>query len=205
MKLKSFILFLFATIVVLVPANIHAADSAEKILSKCAAKVNESPSISIKFTLTYSNQMLPCDIIISKNKYRLSSKEMQVWYDGTTQWTYITSNKQLSITEPTMDELLESNPFAIINNYAKAYTSKVLNSKDLKVELTAKSKSSSISKAVVSINAATYLPSKIEVTLSNGTTMTATAGTTTIGKLLPVSTFIYNKAKFPAEEIVDLR
>lgn len=205
MKLRNIIILLSVICAFFVPARMSAAETADQILAKCAQKVNSSPSISIKFVLSFDNNKLPCDLLISKDKYHLSSNGMQVWYDGKTQWTYINDTKQLSITEPTTDELLESNPFAILNHYKKAYSCKRLSGKGLEIQLTAKSKASSIQKAVVSIDPRTYLPSKVVVTISNGKIMTAAAGTTTIGKLLPAKTFIYNKAKFPAKETIDLR
>lgn len=205
MKLKNLLFLTITALLLLFPGRAAAAESAEHILARCAKAINTAPSISLKFTLEFDKHILPCDLIMSKNKYRLSSKEMQVWYDGATQWTYLTANKQLSITEPTIDELLESNPFAIINNYSKAYTCRKLNGSEQRIELKAKSKATGIQNAIVTVNPKTNLPTKVVVTLSNGTSMTASAATTTVGKLPPSSTFIYNKDKFPAKEIVDLR
>lgn len=205
MKIKRLI-YLFAIVcAVFMATSASAAETADQILAKCAQKVNNTPSISIKFVLSYDNNMLPCNLVISKDKYHLSSKDMQVWYDGRTQWTYLIATQQLSITEPTPDELMESNPFAILNHYKKSYTSKKANGKGLNIELTAKSKANSIQKAVVSINPKTYLPNKVTITLSNGKTLTASAGTVTEGKLLPSKTFKYDKVPYPAKEITDLR
>lgn len=205
MKIKK-ITYLFVLLIALfVPAVAQAAESADQILAKCAAKVNGAPSISVKFTLEYGNKRMPCNIVISKDKYHLSSNDVKVWYDGTTQWTYLIAGKQLSITEPTAEELLESNPFAILNHYSKAYSCKKLAGSGINIQLTSKSKAGSIRKAVVSINPKTYLPTKVVVTLSNGQTMSASAGSAVIGKLLPSKTFVYNEKAFPAKETADLR
>jgi len=205
MKIKNIIYLIALFVAILVPAVAHAADSADQILAKCAAKVNGAPSISVKFTLEYGNKRMPCDLLISKEKYHMSSNDMKIWYDGATQWTYLIAGKQLSITEPTAEELLESNPFAILNHYSKAYSCKKLAGNGINIQLTAKSKASSIRKAVVSINPKTYLPTKVVVTLSNGQTMSASAVSTEIGKLLPSKTFVYNEKALPAKETVDLR
>lgn len=205
MKLQRLIYLLTIVCATFVASGAYAAETADQILAKCAQKVNNTPSISMKFVLSFDNNQLPCNLVISKEKYHLSSKDMQVWYDGVTQWTYLTATQQLSITEPTPDELMECNPFAILNHYKKAYTSKKIVGKGLNIELTAKATANSVQKAVISINPKTNLPSKVTITLSNGKTLTATAGTVLEGKLLPSKTFKYDKVPYPAKEITDLR
>lgn len=187
------------------PAAGGAAETASQIIAKCAAKVSASPSIKFKFTLQYGERTSPCDITVARQRYRMSSPEMEVWYDGTTQWTYAKAQKELSITEPTADELLESNPFAILSHYDKVYKCRRLSGKGLSIEMTARSAASTVRKAVVNIDSATYLPQKLIVTLSNGRTFTASVGTATVGKELPASYFIYDKKQYPAVETVDLR
>jgi len=202
-RLSALILSVVAAL--LVPVESHAVETASQIIAKCAAKVSASPSFKLKFTLRYGDRSSVCDLTLAKQKYRLSSPEMEVWYDGTTQWTYTVAQKELSITEPTADELLECNPFAILNHYDKAYACRRLSGKGIDIELVAKSAASSVRKAVVSISHSTYLPEKLTVTLSNGRTFSATVSTAVAGKALDSSYFTYDKKKFPALETVDLR
>ena len=202
-RLSAFILLLVAALAAPFPA--HAVETASQIIAKCAAKVSAAPSLKLKFTLQYGDKSSPCDITVAKQKYRLSSPEMEVWYDGNTQWTYAVAQRELSITEPTADELLECNPFAILNHYAKVYTCRRLSGNGNDIELTAKSSASTVRKAVVTVDPKTYMPQKLVVTLSNGRTFSAVVGTVTTGKNLPASYFTYDKAKYPASETVDLR
>lgn len=197
------IIMLLATLAL--PAASHAVETASQIIAKCAARVTDAPSLKFKFTLQYGDRTSPCDITIAKQRYRMSSPEMEVWYDGSTQWTYASAQKELSITEPTADELLECNPFAILNHYSKAYNCRRLSDKELKIEMTAKSAVTTVRRAVIDIDPATYLPEKMIVTLSNGHTFTATVGSAVAGKALASSYFTYDKAKYPAVETVDLR
>ena len=197
------ILFILAAFFAAFGAN--AAETATQLLSKCAAKVDKSPSVTIKFRLAFGNRYSDCTMILAKDKYRLSSSDMEVWYDGKTQWTYAKASKELSITEPTTDELLECNPFAILKGFSKIYNCRRLGGPANDIELTSKVKGSAVKKAVVSIDSKTSLPTKLVVTLSNGRTFSATVSSTTAGKALPASTFTYDKSKFPAKEIVDLR
>lgn len=187
--------------------NLFAADTAQQIIARCATKVSNSPSVSFKFTLKYGDTTSACDMVVAKEKYHLSSPQMKVWYDGNTQWTYAVDNHELSITEPTVDELLEANPFAILNHYDRIYNARRLktNSPGDVVELTAKAKTENIRKAIVTIDPSTHLPLKMVVTMSNGRTFTVNVVSSAVGKVPAASTFVYDKKKFPASEIIDLR
>lgn len=202
MRYKTLFLLILAA---MCSFSASAVDTAEQILQRCADKINKAPSITIKFTLNYGESRSDCQLILSREKYRLSSKDVEVWYDGETQWSYSAADKEVTITDPTPDELLECNPFAIINNYKTAYTFRRLSGEKDEIELTAKSKMSNIRRAVITVNASTGLPSKLIVTMANGRTFTANVSSAVEGKTLPGSTFIYNKVQFPAKTIIDLR
>lgn len=198
-------LFLLFVLSVICTANVYAVETAEQILSRCAAKISNAPSVTIKFSLAFGDKRSNCELIIAKNKYRLSSDEIEVWYDGATQWSYSSQDKEVSITEPTDEELLESNPFTIISNYKTAYTYRRLAGDKNEIELVAKNKMSVVRKAVITIDEKTSLPSKLIVTMSNGHTFSANVTSAVEGKALPSSTFIYNKEKYPAQTTIDLR
>jgi outer membrane lipoprotein-sorting protein len=200
---------LFRQILILLLAAITpcalAAETASDIIGKCAKRVNGAACIDVAFTINASGNKQNCSMKIAKQKYRMSVPGMEVWYNGSTQWTYTTDKKQLTITDPTADELMETNPFAILNSYAGNYTCKRLADKGTVIELTAKSKASNIRRAVVTINTANYMPSKLVVTMANGHTFTATVTSLKIGSAANASDFVYNKAKYPASETNDLR
>ena len=200
--LRTFVVVLLAGFCV---SNAFAVETAEQVLSKCASKISKAPSVDIKFNLNYGDSKSKCELIISRDKYRLSSADMEVWYDGATQWSYLTSDKEVTITEPLPEELLESNPFAIITNYKTSFTFRRLAGDKNEIELVAKNKMSSIKKAVITIDGKTYLPTKLVVTMANGHTFAATVTSAAEGKQLPAATFIYNKNQYPAKTTIDLR
>lgn len=185
--------------------NVSAVETAEQILTRCAGKFMSAPSLTLDFTLSVGVNRSNCRLTVSRDKYRLSSPDLEVWYDGATQWAYSTSDKEVSITDPTEEELMESNPFAIVTNYKKSYTCRRLSGDKNEIELVAKSKMATVRKAVVTIDGRTWLPTKLIVTMANGRTFAATVTSAAEGKALPSTTFIYNKEKYPAKTIIDLR
>ena len=195
--------FLAMLLMAALPAS--AVETAEQILSRAADKIAKAPSVTMNFTLSYNGQSSQSSLVIAKNKYRLSSAGLEVWYDGETLWSLNTADSEVSITDPTPDELLECNPFAIISHYKANFTYRRLGGATNDIELVAKRKGSAIRKAVITIDPKTYMPSKLIVTMSNGRTFSAKITSATVGKALPASTFVYNKTKFPAKSVIDLR
>ncbi len=185
--------------------NANAAENATQILSRCANAVNNAESFEIKFTLKTGNQSSDFEMLISHEKFKLESKDVAVWYNGVTQWTYIKSNQELSITDPTADELMECNPFAILNFYSKKYNARRLAGTGNNIEMTSKDSNSTIRKAVITIDSKTYLPTKLNVTLSNGRTMSAVISSIVRGKRQAATAFTYDKTKYPSLETIDLR
>lgn len=189
-------------------ASPRKAASAASVMAACAAKVNSAPSVSVAFKLVSGNDTYACKMVIARQKFTLEMPQLKVWYDGSVQWAYDTDSQELNISEPTPDELLESNPFAILNHYSKAYNCRMLPATDgmQVVKLVpVKPASAIIRKAVITINPVTSLPVKINATLSNGRTLTAQVTNITTGKALPASAFIFDKARYKVSEIIDLR
>ena len=122
-----------------------------------------------------------------------------------TQWTYITSDRELSITEPTAEELMECNPFAIVNHYAKYYNVRAIQGKANTVELSPKHSGTSIRHATITINPDNNLPDAINVTLANGHTFSVKVSSISRGGNIPQASFVYNKSSHPAATINDLR
>ena len=55
------------------------------------------------------------------------------------------------------------------------------------------------------MDANTYYPSKIELTIDNNSLVTINVKNVKTGANYPASTFVFDKSKYPHAEIVDLR
>lgn len=210
--MKQFRTYLFVLLSLVGIQSLAAAPKAETaaaVLSRCAARLNNAQSVTAAFTLTAGSSRYSCDMVIAKQKFRMNTPLMSVWYDGATQWVYDTRRHSLSITGPTADELMETNPFAILHHYGKSYTLRLLKS-DMPgtkaVELTPKSPAmSSVRRATVTIDDKTSMPLRIAVTLSDGSTLSAAVASCTAGKAVAPSTFVFPKKQYKVDETIDLR
>ena len=184
---------------------VRAIETASQVLAKCATALSDAPSLSASVAVTSAGESIDMTMLVSQQRFMLESPRLTLWYDGITQWTYDADTREVNITEPTVDELLECNPFAIINYYTKAYTARRLAGDGVIVELASKSRSATVRRAVISIDEHTYMPSKIVLTMSNGCTMVAVVKSIKRGGNVPDARFRYDSTKYPASEIIDLR
>lgn len=205
-SLTKILLTLTAFLLTCIPA--FADTTAAQLLERIAAKIDSAPSVSVKFTISGSDGPVSGSMTIAKERFVMTTPDMSVWFNGLTQWTFLQSTSEVSITEPTSGELLESNPFVIINHYKDGYTCRKLTPSGghQRVELTPrKGVQSAIKSAIVTIDSKTDTPTAISVTFSGGTALSVSITSMTVGKGLPLTTFDYDKKKYPAKEIIDLR
>lgn len=189
------------------PVLIWGADNASKTLESAAARFRNAKSIKATYTLHAGNNATNGTVTFAGDKFAMSSPNLSTWYDGTTQWTYTPAQQEVSVSEPTAEELQQINPFIIINKFRNFYTAKTLKSTAQlkKIQLTAKQKNADIRTAVVTLNASTLMPVEIAITMPDGRSATIKISNLTIGETLPISTFRFNAKQHPKVQIVDLR
>lgn len=184
------------------------AETAQQLLNRAAEKIRTSPSIKIGYAISASSGNTTGTMTLAGDKFVMSSPEIKIWYDGTTQWSYLISQGEVNITEPTADELQQVNPLVIINRFRNSYTSAFVktDAKNVKkILLTSKSKNADISSATITINTTTLLPTAIVITLRSGQKMTINVNSATVGSALQVSTFRFPTKTYPNVELIDLR
>lgn len=90
------------------------------ILSSFMANL-EQKTLQSAFTVTIAEEVnapmnYPGEIIMQGNKFRLKMMDIEAAYDGKTMYMYSGQTDELTLSNPTEQELLEANPFL----YAKA-------------------------------------------------------------------------------------
>lgn len=204
-QLFRHIIILFVTI----GCSLHtSANNAELLIDKVAQKFQQAKSITADFTISGNGSTSAGNIIISGDRFKIKMNEISIWYDGRTQWTYSQPVNEISITEPTPDELQQVNPFAIISAFRKNYYATTLNNGNntATLQLTPlSSQGEAISKVILTLNKSTLFTTQIVLTLDNGESITIKVNSVKIGNTLPLSTFTYNNQLYPNAEIIDLR
>jgi len=111
-------------------------NAAVKILDKFSAGALGAPSVSMKFDLVKTDQMentkdtLKGSIILSKDKYRLDLKDNITWFNGETNWSYLTAEKEVTITKADKkDNSFQNRPSAIFSMYKKDFKCRLIEEK----------------------------------------------------------------------------
>ncbi|MBD5374296.1 MAG: hypothetical protein HDR77_02310 [Bacteroides sp.] len=185
-----------------------AAEPAQKILADAASRLENAPSVSANCVVSANGQKNVAKLIMSGQRFVVESDRMSVWFDGKTQWTWSADTREVTVTEPTPQELAQINPLAILAAFRSGYTATPLprqNGASERLRLTAKSASADIRQVDITLQAATLAPERFAVAYSGGTTATIEISSFSIGKKLPLTTFRYDPKSHPDAEIVDLR
>lgn len=205
--MQKFFSYILLSLVVFFSASDIYAINANEVLTNASEKYQKDGSISAQFTLSGVDNSTDGAITISGDKFHLSTPLLSIWYNGRTQWTYSAETNEVNITEPTVEELQQVNPFAIINSFRMQFNATLLKSANsmYRIQLTPlKSVNTSISKAIVTLNASTLYPNEIALTIDNNIITIKTKNIKAI-KNVPHKTFVFDEKKYPNAEIVDLR
>ena len=65
------------------------------------------------------------ELTVNADRFYLSSADANVWYDGSTLWTYIKDAGEVNVSTPTADELGNINPYAILRHWQDNFRHKL--------------------------------------------------------------------------------
>lgn len=195
-------------------SSIYAQNNtdAERVINNIITQA-KSKAIKTNFTLSVSEknslnlQSTSGVITIKANKFILVMNEMKVWFDGKTQWAFVDQINEVSITEPTEQELATINPISILSGFKAK--SKIqfgsLKSKDnYNIIMTPKIKSDITNVEVISTKKTGKLVS-IKLTNKNKSTTLLTVNNYQTGITVSDEEFIFRKEKYKGITINDLR
>ena len=144
-------------------------------------------------------------------KFVLKTSDIITWFDGKTQWSYLTQNDEVNISTPTEAELQGLNPYALLYLYKKGFDYELGKVADFhgkqvyEVILTATDKKQDLSRIVLYVVKSTYQPVYIKVEQRDGSRSEITITRYQTGLKLSDSVFVFNKQQYPTAEIIDLR
>lgn len=184
----------------------HAATSAAQIMAAVKANFTSSAAVEALFTINGGDGAVQGSVQIAGTRFNMSTPQLHVWYDGKTQWTYINSTNEVSISEPTAEELTAANPFAVLSDYARYYNCrKLIELNGLqRIELTPKTKDSGISRVVLCIDKKNW-PAVLTIVFDDSRTVVVDIDSIKGRNALPANSFRYDSKLHPAAEIIDLR
>ena len=202
MKTKSFVIVLLALFAHFTTSN---AQDVRSVLDKCAAAVSAKEGVSASFRMESAQYGKANGTIkVKGRKFHASTAVASMWFDGKTQWTYLNSNNEVSVTTPTEAQLQAINPYNFINLYKSGFKSSMTtNASSYHVHLTAENASRKIQELFITIDKKTFSPS--EVKLRQGSKWTTFFITDFMTVKLADTEFTFKSKDFPTAEVIDLR
>ncbi|MDE7153384.1 MAG: outer-membrane lipoprotein carrier protein LolA [Muribaculaceae bacterium] len=197
---------IFLIISLIVPLFAAAATTASSVVEKTVETIRKAPSISANITIETEGHPATGTIILSGDRFMIDSQVGSRWFDGKTLWAYSPQTNEVTVTEPTDEELAEINPFQFLKSARNDFTPRLLKSAAgaYTVELKPKKGNSGITSAVVTVDSSTYLIKSIKLTV-NKQVINIRLSSVRTGKALPDSIFRFEKRMLPKAEINDLR
>ena len=148
-------------------------------------------------------------LLLKGEKFYLNNGNVQSWYDGKTQWSYVADTEEVNISHPTLEELQGINPYLILMRYKSDFNytykgSQTRNGvKGHEIVLTPKhSEQSEVIRVFIS---KTYHPLAMKMEQNGQTLSEINVISYKTDQKLEDGMFRFNKSLFPNAEIIDMR
>lgn len=203
MKKILFILFAVLPFVLFAQNDREAERRVKAVVSELKQSAYEG-----RFTLLYYNAQSETtdkqsgDLTIKGNKFRMTLGANETKFDGKTQWVFVSEFNEVSITEPTTDELKEINPLVMIEHYVEK--DRISEGEDGAINFyPTDPKSSEYFRIELRLNKSN-LPTRLVIHQKNGDKITLVWDSLNKAKV-DDAYFYFDVAKYPNVEVNDLR
>ncbi|MFV0588892.1 LolA-like putative outer membrane lipoprotein chaperone [Bacteroides reticulotermitis] len=211
--------YIFSVLIALLslPVAAQQQSQAKAVLDKTAEAFRKAGSVKISFTAkSISNGKVEGTesgtIQLKGEKFLLKTSEMTTWFDGQTQWSYLSRNDEVNISSPTKDELQQINPYTFLYMYQKGFSYKLGSVSSFRgkavteVILTATDRKMDLSSLILYVAKDTYEPLYILLQQRGQSAHSEITVTDYQPRQnYPDHLFAFDRKQYPNAEIVDLR
>ena len=212
--------YIFSVLIALLSLPVIAQQQqsqAKVVLEKTAEAFKKAGGVRADFTVkAVTNGLVEGvengTIQLKGEKFVLKTSDIITWFDGKTQWSYMTKNDEVNVSNPTQEELQQINPYTFLYMYQKGFSYKLGATKTYRgkavweVILTANDKKQELESITLYVTKSTYEPVYIQLQQRGQKTrneITVTAYQTGLDYADHVFTF--DRKAYPTAEVIDLR
>ena len=200
---KSFIITLLLALVSTLSFGQNASQ-ARSILDKAASVIGRKGGATANFSTSGKYGNSSGTIAIKGNKFRATTPDAIVWYDGKTEWTYIKKNEEVNVSTPTEAQQQAMNPYKFITIYKNGFNlSMTSTASDHNIHLVAQNQSRTIKEMYIIVDKRTNLPKQVKMRQQNGWSTINISNFKAVNQ--SDATFRFNSKDFPHAEVIDLR
>lgn len=181
---------------------------ARNVLDRAAGALGRAGGVKATFAMHAEGYSTTGTLWMRGEKFVLETDGMKTWFDGHTQWSYSASTNEVSVSEPTEEELQALNPYAWLSIYKQGYglNGGKSEGQSYNVVMTATDKRKDPERICLRVDKDTYRLQRIVLVQRGG------KGTTVIevrsfagGQSYADSFFVFDKKAYPQAEVIDLR
>lgn len=201
---------IFITLCMLAIVAMAQQLDARGLLDKASANLRANEGIQARFQIYTPQGETYASISLEADSFFLETPVVKTWFDGTTQWTYLEENQEVSITNPTPEELQQINPYVLLNTYQSGYDLLLVANNQAKmfheIRLTAQSEEQPLQRITLMLNKKTLHPIRIKMKpqgMAEEVDVVVTEYHTK--KQFADDFFRFNPASYPQTEVIDLR
>lgn len=197
---------IYFIILLLVPLCIFAQKDtkARQILDRTASALQQAGGIRATFEGSNNGTLL-----MKGEKFFLDCAGISSWFDGKTQWSYVSDNEEVTVSIPTSEELQGINPYALIQSYKNGYNyqykGKHTQNGIIGHEVKLIPEHEQSLKSITLFVTEKYLPIYIKVEQDNGMANEIIITSCQTNQNLNDNVFVFDKKKYPNAEIIDMR
>ncbi len=185
---------------------------AKSLLDQTAETFRKAEGVEMAFTVRSSEGKSNGRICLKGAKFLLEMDGVTTWFDGKTQWTYLPSSDEVTVSQPTLEELQTLNPYSWLSLYRQDYQlklSKIGNETDktcYKVVMDAVKPNQEIQSLSLYIEKNTLRPVQVSMLLRGSKEEVVIHSDHYLsGQKYPDSFFVFDNAAHPTAEVIDLR
>lgn len=194
------LLLLFA---ILLNALSLSAQTPKSVLDDVAANYKKLGDVEIGFSV---NEISAGIIRLSGEKFNIEFDDMTMWFNGKTLWTYVKSNMEVNVTNPTPAEIAKINPYAFVSLYKSGYSAEFGKSAvgEYSIVLKATDSNKSFKQIDLTISKADKKLKTVELTTRNSSNLFIRVNSYRYKKFADAM-FMFDQMQHPDVDIVDLR
>ena len=177
---------------------------AEAILDKTLSNLSDSNGIRADFGGTENGFLL-----LKGEKFYLNNGNIQSWYDGETQWSYVADTEEVNVSNPTPEELQGINPYLILMRYKSdfnySYKGELTKNGVKGHEVILRPKQSGGMDLIRVFISKAHQPLAMKVEQNGKTVSEINVTSFRTDQRLEDGMFRFNRSLYPNAEIIDLR
>lgn len=189
---------------------------AKTILDTTAATFRKTGGIKAEFDVKSFVKGRPAGTVngvihLKGEKFMLRTEDAITWFDGKTQWSYLSGSDEVNVSTLTEAELQSANPYALLQVYQHGFNYQMGTTKNFRgkqvneVVLTAKNKAQDTQRILLYITKDSYQPVYILMEQRDKSRSEITITGYQTGMKFADSAFVFDKKQYPRAEIIDLR